>query len=227
MTSSRLLGAPVGDLVKTQRPVNYDPAIQNSECRIQTVPVVAPTSRLRRQRQRLHCEFCILHYTLFVREHPMQLRRVLLGHLAGAAHLALRLRRLARQDVPLESGCPHDLSGPGLLEALGGAPVRLEFRHLSISLYSSTGATSAPPSCTAFFGALLRPAFWLRMTCIWLPSWRGIVSATAWSPRSAISRSRMRRPISGCAISRPRKKIVALTLSPSGRKRSMCFFLKS
>ena len=38
-------------------------------------------------------------------------------------------------------------------------------------------------------------------------------------------RSRIRRPISGCAISRPRKNTVALTLSPSIRKRSMCFFL--
>src|SRR5688500_5231650 len=64
----------------------------------------------------------------------MQLRRVLLGHLAGATHLVLRLRRLARQDVPLERGRPHDLSGSGLLEALGGAPVGLEFRHISISL---------------------------------------------------------------------------------------------
>ena len=34
-------------------------------------------------------------------------------------------------------------------------------------------------------------------------------------------------PPQAVAISRPRKKIVALTLSPAARKRSMCFFLKS
>src|SRR5436190_15746496 len=65
----------------------------------------------------------------------------------------------------------------------------------------------------------------VRMVCIWLPSIRGVVSGMATSVSSWIRRSRMRRPISGCAISRPRKKIVALTLSPSSRKRSMCFFL--
>ena len=32
-------------------------------------------------------------------------------------------------------------------------------------------------------------------------------------------------PACGSAIPRPRKKMVALTLSPSSRKRSMCFFL--
>src|SRR5688572_21640016 len=172
MSSSRLLGAPVGDLEKTQRPLNYDPAIQNSDCICCRTNQQVATSKTA-------SAFLILHYTLFVREHPMQLRRVRFGHFLRAAHLALRLRRLARQDVPLERGRPHDLSGPGLLEALGGAPVCLEFRHIRSLSYSSTGAASAPPSCTAFFGALLRPAFWLRMTCIWLPSCRGIVSATA------------------------------------------------
>src|SRR5215212_10595181 len=103
----------------------------------------------------------------------MQLRRVLLRHFTRAAHLALRLRRLAGEDVPLEGGRPHDFSHSRLLEALRGAPVCLEFRHdVSSSVYSSTAAGSSPDAAAsgAFFEALLRPAFWLRMTCIWLPS---------------------------------------------------------
>jgi hypothetical protein len=59
-----------------------------------------------------------------------------------------------------------------------------------------------------------------------LPSIRGIVSAIGHL------RELLHQPFedaagrfSGCAISRPRKKIVAFTLSPSSRKRSMCFFL--
>src|SRR5688572_6016933 len=69
---------------------------------------------------------------LFVRQHPIELRRVRIRHLARAAHLALRLRRLARQDVTLECGSAHDLARARLLEPLGGTPMCLEFRHLVI-----------------------------------------------------------------------------------------------
>src|SRR5688572_26596799 len=66
---------------------------------------------------------------LFIRQHPPQFRRILLGHFPGAAHLPLRLRRLARENVALEGARPDDLTCPGLLEALGGAPMCFQLRH--------------------------------------------------------------------------------------------------
>src|SRR5207237_3596849 len=68
----------------------------------------------------------------------------------------------------------------------------------------------------AFFGA--------RIACSVLPSWRGRNSTMPFSPMSLIRRSRISRPRLVRVISRPRKKMVALTLSPSSRKRSTWFF---
>ena len=48
---------------------------------------------------------------------------------------------------------------------------------------------------------------------------------SATSSSSDASRFRMRRPISLCAISRPRKMTVDFTLLPSSRKRSALRFL--
>src|SRR5687768_2677192 len=47
----------------------------------------------------------------------------------GAAQLALAGAALAREDVALEGAAPDELAGGGLLEALGRAPMCLEFRH--------------------------------------------------------------------------------------------------
>ena len=55
---------------------------------------------------------------LLIRQHPIQFRRVLLGDFARAAHLPLRLRRLARENVALEGGRADDLARAGLLESL-------------------------------------------------------------------------------------------------------------
>src|ERR1019366_5275950 len=66
-----------------------------------------------------------------------------------------------------------------------------------------------------------------RMRCNVLPSCRGRNSTIALSPKSLIKRSRIPRPKLWRVISRPRKKMVAFTLSPSARKRNTWFFLVS
>src|SRR5688500_14561032 len=90
-------------------------------------------SKCKECKMRLHFAFCILHYSL-VRKHPLQLGVVLIGHLLGAALVALGLRCLARQDVALEGTGSDDLSRSRLLEALGGASMCFQFRHLSTRL---------------------------------------------------------------------------------------------
>src|SRR5205085_49996 len=154
-------------------------------------------------------------FPLLVRQHPAGLRLIGGRHDDRAFQLALAAAVLARQDVLFEGFAPDEFPGCSLLEALGGAAMTLEFWHYAFSVSALTFAAAG----------FLPPTFCDRIVCIWLPSCRGMFSGVATSARSSISRSRMRRPISGCAISRPRKKIVAFTLSPSARKRSMCFFL--
>ena len=61
--------------------------------------------------------------------------------------------------------------------------------------------------------------------CMLRPSILGWLSMTATSFRSSARRSRMVRPCSGCAISRPRNMMVIFTLLPASKKRSTCFFL--
>src|SRR6185503_10212143 len=56
---------------------------------------------------------------LLIRQHPVQLRRVLIRNLFHPAHLPLRLRGLARQDVALEGRATDDLARAGFLEPLG------------------------------------------------------------------------------------------------------------
>ena len=55
---------------------------------------------------------------------------------------------------------------------------------------------------------------------MFLPSCLGMDSTTTFSPRSPTSRSRILRPSSVCAISRPRNMIVTFTLFPPLRNRS-------
>src|SRR5690606_28638069 len=178
---------------------------------------------------------------LQVRQHVFEPGLVLRRDHRRPAEGPLALGGLARQDVPLERAAAHELSGGGPLEPLRGALVRLQLRHdltssvrapsscAAYALFTSgegSGVLSAGESAWAFSAAaFLMPGRAVRIVCIWLPSRRGSVSARAISFSSPINRSRMRRPISGCAISRPRKKMTAFTLSPSVRKRSMLRFL--
>src|SRR6187399_1593008 len=73
-------------------------------------------------------------WTLLVRQHPRDAIRVLVGHGLRTAERALALGGLAREDVPLEGGAPAELAGARLLEPLGGASVRLQLRHDSLTL---------------------------------------------------------------------------------------------
>src|SRR4029079_14577065 len=73
------------------------------------------------------------NYQLFVRQHPVQFRRVLISDLFHPAHLALRLGGLARENVALEGRAADDLARAGLLEPLCGAPMCLQFRHVCVS----------------------------------------------------------------------------------------------
>src|SRR5215469_7322925 len=75
---------------------------------------------------------------------------------------------------------------------------------------------------TFFAGSFFMGA---RIACRVLPSMRGRNSMFAFSFTSFSNRSSTTRPSFVCAISRPRKKIVAFTLSPSSRKRNTWFFL--
>src|SRR5207302_9240567 len=68
-----------------------------------------------------------------VRKHPRQLARVGLVDRRHAAQLALALPALAAQNVLLERLAAKKLSGFCPLEALRGAPVCLDFRHLAHS----------------------------------------------------------------------------------------------
>src|SRR5687768_1041009 len=65
-----------------------------------------------------------------VRQHLAQLGGVRIGHDPRAAERTFTAARLAREDVALERRGPHELSRSCLLEALGGAPMCLQFRHV-------------------------------------------------------------------------------------------------
>src|SRR5579863_542966 len=159
-----------------------------------------------------------------------------------------------RQHVAQVRMVPLNFPGGGFLEALRGALVGFQFWHKSSKqqlasrswLLASTGyacftaATGVDCGALAGFGAapcdgwsgglgLLPPSafFGARIACRVLPSCRGRNSTMLFSSTSLMSRSRIWRPRLVRVISRPRKKIVALTLSPSCRKRSTWFFLVS
>ena len=81
---------------------------------------------------------CIVAFArdLFVGKHPRELRRVNLGDEGRAAQPALLPPRLAAQNVLLERLAAQKLPGLGPLEALGGAAVCFELRHLTGSSLS-------------------------------------------------------------------------------------------
>jgi hypothetical protein len=86
---------------------------------------------------------CIKHYAFrisgfsFVWEHPRDLPRVDVSDRCRPAQAPLPFPRLVAEDVLLERFAPEKLAVLGPLEALGGAPVRLElelFRHETVTL---------------------------------------------------------------------------------------------
>src|SRR3954447_20143808 len=129
--------------------------------------------------------------------------------LVHAFHPATPAAGLLRQHVVPRRLAVHDLAAPRDAESLGGRPVRLHLRH---SLY--------PCSVVAAI-CFLAGAITITM---FLPSCFGAESTTATPSRSATRRSRIRRPSSVCAISRPRNMIVILTRDPALRNRSTCPF---
>src|SRR5450759_3932677 len=95
--------------------------------------------------------YCLL------RKHLPQLGLVGLGDHDRAPQPTLALARLARQDVPLERLAPDELPRSRLLEALRGATVTLQLRHI-IPLTTLGGPLYlSPPRCA--LGAPLRGAF--------------------------------------------------------------------
>src|SRR5439155_12719501 len=87
---------------------------------------------------------------------------------------------------------------------------------------SGAGSGTIPDASAA---ASLACCSWYRLfgaiTMIMLrPSCFGIISTTIISPKSSTSRSKILRPSSVCAISRPRNMIVILTLAPTRRNRT-------
>src|SRR5919108_2582815 len=95
---------------------------------------------------------CIWHLALhasLIRQHALEFGGILIGHLLCATLLALHLRRLTRQDVPLEGAGSDDLARSSLLEALGGAPMCFQFRHVSTRLYSSLAQARSRLSLSA------------------------------------------------------------------------------
>src|ERR1017187_2353592 len=112
----------------------------------------------------------------------------------------------------------------GLFHHCGGCCGGAGCGAAALSGLGAWGLASALGACGLGGACVLGGA---RMRCNVLPSCRGRNSTIALSPRSLIKRSRIPRPKLWRVISRPRKKMVALTLSPSARKRSTWFFLVS
>jgi hypothetical protein len=71
------------------------------------------------------------------------------------------------------------------------------------------------------------PYFGASTITIWRPSMRGIDSILVSGSISPRTRLRTCRPSSACTISRPRKRSVTLTLSPSSMKRFIAFIFTS
>src|SRR5258706_1610786 len=183
---------------------------------------------------------------LLAQQHPLDLRHVGVRHEDGLAERPLPALRLLGEDVALHGLPPLDLSRGGEPEALDGAPLRLELQPLFRLPHSPLSTFSAPTAAATFLGLATLGAFatfaafaspeaaffgfttlagasflGARIWTMVIPSWRGATSMSATSVSSEARRSRMRRPISLCAISRPQKITVLLTLLPSRRERSV------
>src|SRR5512146_3577832 len=72
----------------------------------------------------------LLDCTSLVGDHALDFGQVSLVHHRAHIHLALPLGLLGSQDMALESASALHFAGSCLLEALGGARVRLQFWHL-------------------------------------------------------------------------------------------------
>ena len=153
---------------------------------------------------------------LIVGEHSLQSRRVGRRDDFRAAHVPLPALRLARQDVPLERLRAQELARALSSRALRGAAVTLQPGMCPIS------CSRGLPAFTRF--ARFTPGLGARIVWSWLPSFCGSCSA-AGDLHQLAHQAVENLAADFRVFSRPRKKIVALTLSPSERKRSMCFFL--
>lgn len=69
---------------------------------------------------------------LFVRNQSCNIFLVNIGHHGSVAQVALTLAGLACQDVAGKCIAPLDAPCAGFLEALGCAPIGLDFRHIDI-----------------------------------------------------------------------------------------------
>src|SRR5712691_9172241 len=163
-------------------------------------------------------------------QHPLHVGSIRGRHQAGVPQLALAARRLLGEDAPLHGMPALDLPARGELEALGRRAVGLELQLLRLRL--SHCLVSLPSAAAAFLALPARAGLGAvcsflgeRICTIVMPSWRGGTSMSAVSVSSAASRFRIRRPISLCTISRPRKITVDFTLLPSLRNRSTLRFL--
>src|SRR5438128_6199916 len=90
----------------------------------------------------MHSAFIIRHYTSsFIWQHPRQRRRVDRRDHRRPAQPALAVPRLAAQEVLLERFAPQKLPVLGPLEALRGAPMCFEFRHVLLTLNAEPAET--------------------------------------------------------------------------------------
>src|SRR5690606_13113535 len=115
-----------------------------------------------------------------------------------------RLNALLRMNFP-EAVRLNRFAAPLCVFSFGMISLRLVRAPSSCAAYalSTSGEGSGVRAAAFSAAAFLMPGRAVRIVCIWLPSRRGSDSARAMSFSSPINRSRMRRPISGCAISRP------------------------
>src|SRR3954452_1072897 len=167
---------------------------------------------------------------------PEQTLDVLLvapGDLRATTEATRAARGLLLEEVRPVRLAPTDLAGAGDPVPLRRTSVGLDLGHQTAP---ESGAAAGAGSATfarsvRAAGADLRlgPVLaagvcpflsgW-RTIVMFRPSWRGADSTIAISFTSSAMRSRIRKPSSGCAISRPRNMIVNFTLLPSPRNRS-------
>ena len=134
---------------------------------------------------------------LFVRNKTLDLSCVCLICSNSLTKTSFTLCCLLIQDVTFVSVSTDNHTVLRKFESLFGTAVSFNFRHISILLS---------------FNYLL--VFGARNISIFLPSSFAGFSTTAVSLQASANRFIVSRPISGCPISRPLKRIETLTLSP-------------
>src|SRR5690348_3500556 len=182
---------------------------------------------------------------LDVRQHARDTLGVGLMHMVGGAQAAFALGRLLGQDVRLEGVSGLELAGRGLAEPLGGGPVGLDLWHvatpsgfrdwpgrrsaIALSIHALAGLCCDNPFSGCRMGRPPSAAnglphyFFLGLIImvIWRPSIRGNWSTVPVSTMSFWIRWASSMPSSWWRISRPQKRMLTLTLSPSSRNRTM------